>query len=91
MNKKKTVIIALVAVAAVAAAVVIALTAMPKETAKKTKDKTEQQAKEDHTNEVRSLLTGEWVDKEIGQKRPVAIMTENTKDAVRLKFRRRHL
>lgn len=33
-----------------------------------------------HENDTISLLTGEWVSKEIGSKRPVAVMTENTKE-----------
>jgi len=32
--------------------------------------------------QVRSFLTGKWVDKEIGEKRPVAVMLSNIKDAM---------
>lgn len=35
-----------------------------------------------HDGQVRSYLTGEWVDPEIGRSRAVAVMTENTKEAL---------
>lgn len=35
----------------------------------------------DHSNDMRSHLTGEWVTKEIGNQRPLAIMIANTTEA----------
>lgn len=37
---------------------------------------------EGHDGEVKSYLTGEWVDEAIGRARAIAVMTENTKDAL---------
>lgn len=49
-----------------------------------TSEATTQQApaKESHKGEVKSLLTGQWVDKKIGNRRPVAIMLNNIKVAM---------
>lgn len=35
-----------------------------------------------HENDMKSFLTGEWVDKKIGQNRPIAVMNGNTKEAL---------
>lgn len=37
------------------------------------------EAVDDHEGMAKSLLTGEWISKDLAGKRPVAIMTENTK------------
>ena len=37
--------------------------------------------KADHSNDVRSYLTGQWVSKEVNDKRPIAVMLSNTPDA----------
>ena len=35
-----------------------------------------------HENDMKSFLTGEWVDKKIGTQRPIAVMNGNTKEAL---------
>lgn len=37
---------------------------------------------ENHDNEVKSYLTGQWIDKKLAKKRPIAVMIENTKMAL---------
>ena len=37
--------------------------------------------KETHENQVKSFLTGEWIDQEVAKQRPFACMIGNTKDA----------
>lgn len=51
------------------------------QSAKPVRQETQHQAQETdtHEGEALSLFTGEWVDEDIVQNRPVAVMTENTK------------
>lgn len=44
--------------------------------------KKEEIAQEGHEGQMKSLLTGEWVDEEIGRNRAVAVMTEDTKESL---------
>jgi hypothetical protein len=37
---------------------------------------------DNHEGQVKSLLTGEWVEEAIGENRAIAVMTENTKEAL---------
>jgi hypothetical protein len=43
---------------------------------------TETEIVDPHEGQVRSLYTGDWIDEELYNKRPVAVMTENTKMAI---------
>ena len=58
-----------------------------KDTARKKKDtsakKRDYNKKDDnHDNDAKSPLTGEWIDAELAGKRPVAVMISNIKDAL---------
>lgn len=66
------IIVSIVAAVSVGGAVIYNVT-KPEEKVEKTVEKTVNE----HEGEMRSFLTGEWVDEEVGTKRPVAIMTEN--------------
>ena len=47
-----------------------------------TKEVVEKEEEVNHDGQVKSYLTGEWVDQSIGRSRAVAVMTENTKAAL---------
>ena len=80
-DKKKLAIVLIIAVAVIVFAVVaVVAVTTKKDDEKEAKAPTKQE--ENHENEMRSLLTGEWISKDLGTKRAVAIMTENTKDAL---------
>ena len=80
MSKKKIIVIvcAIVAVLAVVGIVVAVNSGKKSDENKKTSDT----SVADHEGEMRSFLTGEWVDEKIGQNRPVAVMNGNTKEAL---------
>lgn len=82
MSKKKIGIIvgAVVLAILVIVGVVLATSSKKKTPDKTTSGKTETVA--GHEGEVKSYLTGEWVDKKIGNSRPIAVMTGNTKEAL---------
>lgn len=58
-----------------------AVTNTIKQTTEEVKESTEAPIVENHDNEVRSKLTGLWVPKEVGNKRPYAIAINNIKIA----------
>ncbi len=80
MSKKLIIgiVCAVVLAAGIATAVVIG--GKGKDDTKEVKKETTQEVNRD--GQVKSFLTGEWVDAEIGTNRPVAVMTENTKEAL---------
>lgn len=47
-----------------------------------TKEVVEKEEEVNHDGQVKSYLTGEWIDQSIGRSRAVAVMTENTKAAL---------
>lgn len=79
MSKKQVIMIvsAIVAVLVIVGIVFFVTQSKDEEVTDRKVEKTE-----GHDNEVVSLLTGEWVDKNVGKNRPIAIMTENTKDCM---------
>ncbi|MDD6193717.1 MAG: DUF3048 domain-containing protein [Lachnospiraceae bacterium] len=79
MSKKKIIgiVCAIVAVLAVVG-VVVAVSNGKKSEENQTADAVES----GHEGEMKSFLTGEWVDEKIGQNRPIAVMNGNTKEAL---------
>ena len=51
----------------------------PTEVGQLIETETQEPATETHEGEARSPFTGEWIDETVATKRPVAVMTENTK------------
>ena len=51
----------------------------PTEVAQVIETETQEPAAETHEGEARSPFTGKWIDETVAFKRPVAVMTENTK------------
>lgn len=80
MSKKKIVIIVCAIVAVLAlVGVVVAVNSSKKD--EKTGESKEEVVP-GHENDMKSFLTGEWVDKKIGTQRPIAVMNGNTKEAL---------
>lgn len=80
MSKKKIIII----VCAILAVVVVAGVAIGLTSGKKGEKKNNNAdvTVPGHEGEVKSLLTGEWVEESIGKSRPIAVMNGNTKEAL---------
>ena len=77
MSKKQIIAIVSVIIAIIAIGGILFF-ATPKKSSDNVTEVTKD--KPGHEDDTVSLLTGEWVSKEVGSKRPVAVMTENTKE-----------
>ena len=80
MSKKAKIGIICAAIALIAAIGTVVVVIAQKNKPEENKETVTQE--ETHDGQVRSYLTGEWVDEAIGRTRPIAVMTENTKDAL---------
>lgn len=80
MSKKNKVIISSVIVMAIVIIGIVVAVCVGKKTPADTTDRKETVA--GHEGEVKSFLTGEWVDEKVGNTRPIAVMTGNTKEAL---------
>lgn len=80
MSKKKIIGIICAIVILLAGGTVVYVASNQKEEAPKEKEAKVEEV--NHDGQVKSYLTGEWVDQEIGRSRAIAVMIENTRDAL---------